>query len=181
MTADTIHFANYQIAAETNDGSLTTSSIACRLIRLRHFAEDHQVSSVVGRTPIFLQRRSPMSPDHTTDAFQLEGFLVSGDEETIRLVMSPYVLHLRRESVLSVEELPPLSRQQTSVGIAVRLSLKTGCPLLGITDSGVYDERLWRRRRPFSIVTRHAKAPMQDDGSYAELESTYLRERGIEV
>jgi hypothetical protein len=111
----------------------------------------------------------------------VEGFLVSGDDDTIHLLISPCVLHLRRADIVAIEELPPLPRQDTRVGIAVRLSLTTGCTLLGIAPSDNYEPLLWRKRRPFPIMTRDARAPLRDDGSYAELESSFLRDRGIEV
>jgi hypothetical protein len=115
------------------------------------------------------------------EEFELEGFLVAGDDDSIHLLLPPYVLQLRRDDILALEELPAHPRQRTEAGIAVRIRVQKGCRLSGVTSSCDYERRLWRRRRPFVIATRHEKAPMRDDGSYGELENAFLLERGIEV
>jgi hypothetical protein len=113
--------------------------------------------------------------------FVVEGFLVSGNERTIRLVMPPYALELARGDVLAAEELEPLPYQRTDVGIAVRLTLVSGCRLVAMFSAATYEKRLWPSRRPFAYVTRQGETPMKDDGTYAELERAFLTQRGIRV
>jgi hypothetical protein len=113
--------------------------------------------------------------------FIVEGFLVGADDSTIRLLMSPYVLDLDRDAVSEIEERAPLPTQDPSVGIAVRLRLRSGARLLGMSASADIESRLWRTRRPFALLTRAKTAPLTDDGAYAELERQFLAAYGIEI
>ena len=90
-------------------------------------------------------------------------------------------LEIIAEDVLAIEELPSLPQQCTNGGIAVRLTVKHGFRLANLSSAAADEQRLWKTRRPFAIVTRAPKAPLQDDGSYAEREQAFLRSRGIEL
>lgn len=113
--------------------------------------------------------------------FDVEGFLVAADDKAIRLVMPPYVLDFDRDAVCEIEERPPLPTQDTSVGIAVRVTLRTGAGLLGMSASADIEARLWRTRRPFAVLARPSTPPSIDDGAFIELEQQFLATYGIEV
>lgn len=113
--------------------------------------------------------------------FIVEGFLVGADDTTIRLLMPPYVLDFDRAAVGEIDERASLPTQDPSVGIAVRLRLRKGARLLGMSASADIETRLWRTRRPFAMLTRTKTAPLADDGVYAELERQFLAAYGIEV
>jgi hypothetical protein len=113
--------------------------------------------------------------------FDVEGFLVAADDKAIRLVMPPYVLDFAREAVCDIQERPPLPTQDTSVGIAVRITLHGGARVLGMSASADIESRLWRTRRPFAMLTRSQTPPATDHSAYAELERQFLATYGIEV
>jgi hypothetical protein len=114
-------------------------------------------------------------------SFDVEGFLVAEDDRAIRLVMPPYVLDFDRAAVCEIQERPSLPTQDTSVGIAVRVTLRTGAGVLGMSASEDIEARLWRTRRPFAMLTRSSTPPSTNDGTYAELERQFLATYGIEV
>ena len=114
-------------------------------------------------------------------SFDVEGFLVAADDRAIRLVMPPYVLDFARDAVCEIQERPSLPTQDTSVGIAVRVTLRTGAGVLGMSSADDIEARLWRTRRPFAMLTRPSTPPSNDDGTYAELEQRFLASHGIEV
>ena len=111
----------------------------------------------------------------------VEGFLVGADDTTIRLLMPPYVLDFDRAAVAEIDERAPLPTQDPSVGIAVRLCLRRGARLLGMSAAADIELRLWRTRRPFAMLTRTKTAPLADDGVYAEMEQKFLAAYGIEI
>jgi hypothetical protein len=114
-------------------------------------------------------------------SFDVEGFLVAADDRAIRLLMPPYVLDFDRGAVCEIQERSPLPTQDTSVGIAVRVTLRVGAGVLGMSASDDIEARLWRTRRPFAMRTRSRTPPSKDDGAFTELERQFLAPYGIEV
>jgi hypothetical protein len=122
-----------------------------------------------------------MNMNTCEENFIVEGFLVGADDRTIRLLMPPYVLDFDRAAVGEIDERAPLPTQDPSVGVAVRLRLRTGARLLGMSAAADIESRLWRTRRPFAMLTRAKTAPLTEDGAYAELERKFLAAYGIEI
>src|SRR5438128_11789277 len=93
-------------------------------------------------------------------SFVVEGFIVAADERTIRLLMPPYALDLERDAVTEIEERAPLPTQDPSVGVAVRLRLRTGARLVGMSAAAEIGSRLWRTRRPLTAVDCSRQLPL---------------------
>lgn len=118
--------------------------------------------------------------DNEAASFVIEGFLVAGNARIVRLLMPPYLLDFDPDGVIGIEQRPPLPAQDDNVGIAVRLWLREGARLLGMSSASEIEARLWRSRRPFAMATRAAKAPISDDGTFGTMERKFLAGYGVE-
>ena len=115
--------------------------------------------------------------DHA--GFVIEGFLVGGHAESIRLVMPPYLLEIDRRDIIDIEELPPMPQQDAAVCAAVRLRVRRGARLLGMRSAREIEARMWPSRRPFAMRTRPEQVPIVGETAYAEREKAFFAGLGL--
>lgn len=109
----------------------------------------------------------------------VEGFLLRGGAASVRLVLGDLSLEIDAADVLAVEELAPPDGLD-GFAIPVRVHLRRGTRLFGLSGSEAYRPLLYRRRQPFALSTRSERGAMPESPRFRRLEGRFLRERGIE-
>jgi hypothetical protein len=112
----------------------------------------------------------------------VEGLLVGGDGEQLDIVVTPYLFSLERGAVLDIEALPEPPQLIPGMASAVRLRIRAGACLFGLSSSAEMEAKMWRRRSSFAVATRSA-APEQTRQSEHQRAATraFLARHGIEA
>jgi hypothetical protein len=106
--------------------------------------------------------------------------LVGGDDESIDIVVTPYLLSLEREAVVEVEALPEPQLLIPGMGQAVRVRMRAGARLFAFSSSADFEAQMWRRRSSFAVGTRSVP-PEQTPQTEQQLAATraFLAKHGI--
>ena len=112
----------------------------------------------------------------------VEGLLVGGDGERLDIVVTPYLFSLERAAVVDVETLPEPPLLIPGTASAVRLRIRVGARLLGLSSSAKTEATIWRRRSSFAVATRSAP-PEETAQSEQQRAATraFLARHGIEA
>ena len=110
----------------------------------------------------------------------VEGFVVGGTDNTVQVVLPPYLLEFAQADVFAMDELPPLPLQNTAVCVAARLTLRRGARIMAMRSAAELESRMWIRRRPFAFVTRPTEPDLTGESAYARREQDFFANLGLE-
>ena len=88
--------------------------------------------------------------------FVVEGMLVGGNEELLKVVVTPYLMAFERAAVTDLEALPDPPSLVAGTGRAVRLHVRVGARILGLWSAEAIEATMWKRRSSFAVATRTA-------------------------
>lgn len=113
------------------------------------------------------------------ELFSVEGIMVAGHPEQVRLVIDRAVVDLDESDVASASELPSPPGLNERLAQPVRLELRRGARLLGAGSAEVYDDVIWERGQLFAMTTRREEPSFEISDSYRQLERRFLASYGI--
>jgi hypothetical protein len=96
-----------------------------------------------------------------TETLLVEGLLVGGDAEQLDVVVTPFLFSFERAAVLDVEAVPDPPLLIPGTARAVRLRLRAGARLFGLSSSAAKEAKIWRQRSSFAVATRQSVIPEQ--------------------
>jgi hypothetical protein len=109
----------------------------------------------------------------------LEGLLVQGEHERVRIVLEGVVIEVDLADVLDVETFTPPADLREGAALLARVVLVHGARLRGLASSEPYRELLWREPLPFAMATRPDRAEFVVPEDYVALERRFLAEHGL--
>jgi hypothetical protein len=110
----------------------------------------------------------------------LAGFLLRGGPDAIRLVTGQLCLDFAAEDVVAVDEQPLPEGLRPNFAIPVQLRLRAGARLLDASPCDLYEQLLFKERKPFAIAARAERTPLGDSPRFRELERAFKLEIGLE-
>jgi hypothetical protein len=114
------------------------------------------------------------------DTFCLEGLLLAGDDDGVRLAIGRQVLEFRAEDVLQVGKLRVPDGVEVHQSTAVRVTLKREARLLNAQPLEGNMGTLVVGKLPFSLAIRQVdEAQVLPSPSFREREQDFLRRRGL--
>jgi len=109
----------------------------------------------------------------------VEGLLVRGEGEQVRLILEPYCLDFVADDVLDLVEVPLPHGITEGEAIAARVTLRPGASLVGLGSAAPYRTVLWNRDLPFALATRPTQI-FEFDPAMKEREDAFLVSRGLQ-
>lgn len=107
----------------------------------------------------------------------MEGLLVQGPAERVRIILEPYCLDFEIGDVSEMEELPLPTHLIEGSAIPARVKLRIGARLLQFSSAEPYQHVLWKRRVPFALATQ--LAPEVQKAELKKREDEFFRARGL--
>jgi hypothetical protein len=128
-----------------------------------------------------LHALGPTEADLPVDLnLQIEGYLLRGGEETLRIVIGDLALEFAIEDVLEVAEVEGVPPERSSLAVPVRLTLNIGARLMGCSPAAAYHPLLDRVNQPFAYEVRKSYPPMQQAPRFRALERAFRQRHGLE-
>lgn len=110
----------------------------------------------------------------------IDGYLLQGSEETVRIIVGSLLLELSIDDILSVIDVEQQDSDTSSLAVPVRVTAKRGARLLDCTPADEYKPLLERPVEPFAYIVRKNYPPMQDAPRFREREQAYRLKHGLE-
>lgn len=114
------------------------------------------------------------------DDLSLAGLLLPETDGELRIVASGFCFAFDKEDVMDVEALEPPPGSLPLAAAPVRIWLRQGVRLKGLTSSAHYAAALWRSRTPFAISARRRVVSLPEYPRYRAMEREFLRQVGVE-
>jgi hypothetical protein len=122
----------------------------------------------------------PSDQQGAANTFMIEALLIGGDSRVLRVVLTPYLLHLEREAIVSVENMASPPGLDLARARPLRLVLRSASAVLAIYDGRAVEEGLWTSRCSFAKRTRsQAAVGTAQSDEIRERTRAFLLARGI--
>lgn len=116
----------------------------------------------------------------TANTFVIEALVIGGDPRVLRVILTPYLLHLARYAIVKLERLPPPPGLDLAKARPLRLTLLAGVAVLAICDGRSVEKQIWNTRNSFAKTSRREAAigpPPSDE--ILEQTRIFLQAHGI--
>jgi hypothetical protein len=110
----------------------------------------------------------------------IDGYLLQGSKETVRIIAGNLLLELSVDDILEVIDVEERDSDISSLAVPVRVTAKRGARLLDCTPADEYRPLLERPVEPFAYMVRKNYPPMQDAPRFREREQAYRLKHGLE-
>ncbi len=123
--------------------------------------------------------RVPRSSADRRNLCQLEGILLGAPSGMLKILVGELCLDLDPADLVSITEVPAPEGASPRFGIRVRLELRRGAGLWGVSPGQVYLSWLFPRRRPFAISCRDSVEDVPAT-RFRRMEGEFLRRHGLD-
>ncbi|MEV0052818.1 hypothetical protein AB0H34_20220 [Saccharopolyspora shandongensis] len=110
---------------------------------------------------------------------RLDGILLGAPSGMLRIVVGDLCLDLDPADLVAIAEVPAPGEPSPRFGIRVRLELRRGAGLWGVSPGAAYLNWLFPARRPFAIACRTLVDEVPADRFRAQ-EKEFLRLHGLD-
>jgi hypothetical protein len=109
--------------------------------------------------------------DPLVEFLDLEGFLLGGSANTLRVVTGGWCLEFYHEDVLEVVEIEQV--ELATLAAPLRVKLKRGARLCNMSSAAIYAPLLSKPKLPFAYASRGMLPEMQEAKKFRTLEESF--------